>query len=892
MEIESIRVLRGANLWSNHTVIDVLLSVGATKLDRLTERIGAFKNVLPTKTYEEVYRASQEAVGNSGNELALLVAKLTAGIQVAIGSQVEVVRIRQTADPARFRVVVEYEEEDVAKQAAQLALRWLTSEQPVGAIETEIQKLRSLLQNVRLGPSTFSIVEAARKRSIPIRRLISDGNLVQLGQGKNQKRIWASETDQTSAIGEAIAQDKNLTKQLLASGGVPVPEGRVVDGADGAWKAAREIGLPVVVKPKGGNQGRGVSVNLREEEEIRQAFAVAAGEGGATIVEKYIAGDDYRFLVVGTRVVAAARRQPPIVVGDGRSSITQLVETANRDPRRGEDHATVLSKLRLDAIGLKVLEEQGLTATSIPELGQTVLLRRNANLSTGGSATDVTDEVAPELAARVVDAVQLVGLDVAGVDVITSRVDQPLEVSGGAIIEINAAPGLRMHLNPSYGKPRPVGEAIVATLFSPGTTGRIPIVAVTGTNGKTTTVRCVAHVLRGLGHSVGMTCTDGIYVNDRRIDTGDCSGPRSARAVLGHPLVDSAVLETARGGILREGLGFDQCDVAVVTNIAKGDHLGLGGIDTEEQLAKVKETIVRAVSPNGFAVLKASDPLVVPMAEHCPGSVIFFDRDSDHPVMAAHRAAKGRTVFVSGGEIVVAVGSRQIPVASVDKLPLTYGGRVGFQLDNLLAATAALWGLNVPLDVIRSRLEDFTSDVATVPGRFNIFETSGRTVISDYGHNSSALLALVEAIRRIPHKHRSIVYTAAGDRRDVDIIEQARIIGTHFDEVFLYEDKCTRDRPDGEVIRLMRSGLRGTMRVKSIHETRGERNAIEHALENLGRSDLLLCQIDQVDQALEWIERKLDELQIRWQARLGTASRLIRAAASDPAQVVFKLQSS
>jgi cyanophycin synthetase len=879
MEIESIRALRGINLWSNRTVIDALLETGHPNPNEVYARVRLLRGCLPPEVFERVQNAATVA-GACDRASAVIVAELALGLQSAVGSSLSVAEVHDTARRNRFRIIFEYEEEEVGKRALKLATDYCNSALEPALLEQELKQLRTFLQNVRFGPSTASIVEAARGRGIPVRRLIDDGNLVQLGHGKLQRRIWASETDQTGAVGEAIAQDKNLTKSLLAACGVPVPEGRVVQNADEAWTVAQVLGLPVVVKPKNGNQGRGVSVDLQTEEAVRAAYAAAVRESDTVMVERHVRGDDFRFLVVGERVIAVARRQPPIVVGDGRSSIAQLVEIANRDPRRGEDHSTVLSKLRLDAIGLKVLQEQRLTPETIPALGQAVVLRRNANLSTGGSATDVTDEVAPEVAARVVDAVRLVGLDVAGVDVVAPRVDQPLDMTGGVIVEVNAAPGLRMHLSPSFGKPRAVGAAITSSLFAPNQNGRVPIVMVTGTNGKTTTVRCIAHVLRGLGLTVGMTCTDGIYINDRRIDTGDCSGPRSARAVLGHPMVEAAVLETARGGILREGLGVDHCDVAVVTNIARGDHLGLGGINTEEQLAKVKETIVRAVAPTGHAVLKASDPLVVPMAKRCPGSVIYFERDGEHPIMAAHRRNNGRIVFAHDGHIVVAKGDEQLKVAAISQLPLTYGGRIGFQLDNLLAATAALWALNVAADTIRERLECFSSDVATLPGRFNIFETVGRTVISDYGHNSSALLALVEAIRLLPHKHRSIVYTAAGDRRDVDIIEQAQIIGSHFDEVFLYEDKCTRDRKDGEVIRLMREGLRSTIRAKRVHETRGERTAIENALEGLGRSGLLICQVDQVDEALEWIKNKLSELEARWTSRVGAGRQSVLLTSS------------
>lgn len=885
MDLESTRLLRGPNKWSNSTVIECLVDVSDSELT--THEVELFANHLPGTARTRILSALVGTpAGTLGPKLvATVIAELALAMEQTIGCHVSFREVHETNKDHGFRILVEYDEERVGVEAIKLALQLVATRASESLTET-IAHLNSLYQDVRLGPSTRAIVEAAQARNIPVKRL-NEGNLVQLGHGKFLRRIWASETDQTSAIGEAIAQDKLLTKAILAPCGVPVPEGQIVESASEAWQLAQKIRAPVVIKPKNGNQGRGVSCNLTTEESIRAAFEAAKREGDVVIVERYVTGLDYRFLVINGKLVAAARRQPPSVVGDGRHTIAELVAEANLDPRRGEDHATVLSKLKLDEIALDVLREQQLTPDHVPQPGQLVVLRRNANLSTGGSATDVTDEVAPEVTARVEEAAQLVGLDIAGIDVVAPCVDQPLEQSGGAIVEVNAAPGLRMHVAPSHGKPRAVGPAIVASLFAPESTGRVPIVAVTGTNGKTTTVRCMGHVLRGLGLKVGITCTDGIYLDDRRVDTGDCSGPRSARVVLSHPQVEAAVLETARGGILREGLGFDQCDVAIVTNIAKGDHLGMGGIETEQQLAAVKETIVRAVAKSGSAVLKAGDPLVAAMASQCPGRVVFFDRDGDHPVMVAHRRRGGCTVFVRDRQIVVAVGQQQWTIAAVDRLPLTYGGRIGFQIDNLLAVAAAAWALQVPRDVIRGGLESFSSDVSTVPGRFNLFETAGRTVISDYGHNASALLALVDAIRRMPHKRRSIVYTAAGDRRDIDIIEQAKIIGTHFDEVYLYEDKCTRGRRDGEVIRLMRLGLGDTIRAKRIHETRGERTAIESALERLERGDLLLCQVDQVEDALGWIEKKLTLLQSQWTNRAAGA-RISGYTASDLLSFVFR----
>jgi cyanophycin synthetase len=674
-----------------------------------------------------------------------------------------------------------------------------------------------------------------------------------LGYGSKQRRIWAAETDRTSAIAESIAQDKELTKSLLRAVGVPVPEGRPVDSAEEAWTAAQEIGVPVVVKPRKGNQGRGVSVRLTTREAVMAAYEIAVAQDGEVMVERQVEGCDFRLLVIGGRLIAAARRECPTVIGDGQHSITQLVELENQDPRRGEDHATSLSKMRLDAIGREMLTEQGLTVDTIPAKGQIVVLRRNANLSTGGNAVDVTDDVHPLVAERAIDAAAMVGLDVAGIDVITSRIDQPLDVTRGAIVEVNAAPGLRMHIEPSHGTPRPVGEAMINSIFPHGENGRIPIVAVTGTNGKTTTVRCVAHLLGQSGRRVGMTCTDGIYIENRRIDTGDCSGPKSARAILGNPRVDAAVLETARGGMLREGLGFDWCDVAIVTNVGEGDHLGLGGIATVEELARVKAMPIRRVSAQGAAVLNADDPLVVDMAKLCRGSVIFFSRNSESQVLRDHRAKGGKTVTVRDGNIIIAIGRDERRVARIADLPLTHGGRIGFQVDNLLASVAAGYALGISIDAIRTGIETFQSDLKTVPGRFNVVTHKGSTIILDYGHNASALLALGEAIEKMPHRRRKIVYTAAGDRRDEDILRQSQLIADFFHEIYIYEDQCTRGRADGEIMRIMREGFALGRGAPIVLQESGEFAAIDAAIASLKPGDLLLCQVDQVEEALDHV---------------------------------------
>lgn len=860
MEIRRVRALRGPNTWSRSTVLEVSVDLMNRKFP--VREIPGFETRL-RDWLPSVYAATCQTCAGTDKVDALgagtvahILERVTFTLENLAGSSVAFSKTVPAGEPGVYQVVVEYREEDVGRAAIEAAGRIIEAailDRPCDALE-EVRRLRSLDQQIRLGPSTGSIVRAARVRGIPSRRL-NDGSLIQLGWGCRQRRILAAETDRTSAIGESIAQDKELTKQLLRSIGVPVPAGRTVKDADEAWAAACDIGVPVVVKPQYGNQGRGVAVNLTTREQVFAAYEAARQEGSSILVERFAPGCDHRLLVIGNTVVAAARREPPLVVGDGVRTVEQLVEHTNADPRRGEDHATALSKLRLDSIGLAVLAEQGYTPASVPPAGTTVVLRRNANLSTGGAATDVTDKVHPSVAALAVDAARIVGLDIAGVDAVCVDIGRPLEEQQGIIVEVNAAPGLRMHLEPSGGRPRPVGEAIVSTMFEAGDNGRIPVVAVTGTNGKTTTTRLVGHLLRAAGKCVGLTCTDGIYIDGRRIDADDCSGPKSARAVLLHPRVDAAVFETARGGILREGLGFDMCDAAIVTNIGEGDHLGMAGIDTPEQLAAVKRTIVENVAPGGYAILNAADPLTVAMAPYCPGSAIFFARDASHPLIAAHRARGGRAVFVHNDAVCQADGTWEGRIAPLSAIPLTHEGKVGFQVENVLAAVAAAWAVGVPVEAMRTGLATFVNDSRHTPARFNVVQFRGATLVVDYGHNADALLALIEAISRIPHDRRLVVYTAAGDRRDVDIVRQAEIIGNAFDEVIIYEDKCTRGRDDGVVVGLMRQGLARASRLSSLFETRGEFRAIEAGLERLRSGDLILLQADQIEPALKFIEQ-------------------------------------
>ena len=867
MEFRKVLALRGPNVWANFPVLEAWVELGTYKDCSSDEQPGfndRLTSWLPTMVE---HRCSEGVRGGfferlrRGTYPAHILEHITLEIMSLAGSEVGYGRTRSTSEDGVYKVAIEYEEEPFGRRALEVGRELFLAaihDRPLD-VSAEVAKLRDLLHEVRLGPSTGAIVKAAKERGIPVRRM-NASSLVQLGWGVNQRRIQTAETDRTGAIAEGIAQDKELTRALLAPIGVPVPKGRSVASAEDAWVAAEDIGVPVVVKPQHGNQGRGVATNLHSRDQVVAAYASARAQSSdhSVIVEKFAPGDDYRVLVVGDKVVAASRREPAHVVGDGLNSVAGLLVAKNADPRRGDGHATSLSKIKLDEIAVCVLADQGLEPDSVPVEGRKVLIRRNANLSTGGTAEDVTDRVHPEVAARCVEAARMVGLDIAGIDVVTRDIGRSLESQGGVIVEVNAGPGLRMHLEPSSGMPRSVGRDIIEMMFPEGHDGRVPVVAVTGTNGKTTVTRFIAHLLRSTGKTVGMTCTEGIYIDERRIESGDCSGPASGTAILMNPSVEAAVLETARGGVLRAGLAFDQCDVAVVTNIGQGDHLGLNDIHDVETLAKVKRTIVDVVKPGGAAVLKADDPLTVAMAKHCPGSVIYFAQDGDDPTIAAHLLGGGRAAFVRGEAIILADGARETKVASLADIPLTHGGRIGFQVENTLAAAAAGWSLGMSMESLRDGLETFAAEMDTVPGRFNLLEVRGATVILDYGHNVSALESLLEAIEPFPHDRRTAVYSAAGDRRDEDLVRQGELLGEAFDRVVLYEDQYVRGRQPGEIMRLFRQGLASGTRVRAIEDSFGALKAVEQVLRSSRPGDLLVIQADDIDTTMNFIQSYLE----------------------------------
>lgn len=855
MRLSHIRALRGPNLWSRHVAIEVIV-----QCDELESDISTMPHFEPALRERFPALEALRALGaNPHIPMAHAFEIAALSLQAVAGCPVTFSRTRPTLELGVYQVVIEYSEEEVGRLALQHALDLCHSAANNSFFDTQtaLAELRSLDEDLRLGPSTGAIVAAAIRRGIPWRRLTT-GSMVQLGWGKYQRRILAAETDQTSAVSETIAQDKDLTKSLLHTIGVPVPQGRPVTDAEDAWQAAQEIGAAVAVKPQYGSQGRGVAVNLDTRKQVMAAWHAAAQISTPVLVERYITGHDYRLLVVGDKLIAAARRDPPHVFGDGQHSIQVLVEQINRDPHRSDGHATSLSKIRLDDIALATLDKQAYTLDSIPKMGVRVNLRNNANLSTGGTATDVTEDVHPEIAARAIDAAKMIGLDVCGVDILCDSIHLPLEQQGGGVVEVNAAPGLRMHLSPSFGKPRDVGSAIIDMIFPAKTAVRIPIIAVAGTNGKTTTVRLSSHLLQQQGWCVGMTNSDGVYINQQQIDSGDCSGPKSARNLLAHPMLDAAVLETARGGLLREGLAFDKCDVAIVTNIGIGDHLGLNYIHTLDELAVVKRIIVENVASHGSAVLNAADPIVAKMSSACPGKSIFFSRNKNNSIIIAQIARGQRVLYCEAEHIIAQIGKSKT-YFSMSDIPLTMNGKLGFQLDNVMAAIGAVWALGIDWETVRRGLANFINDPHTAPGRFNLFSYRGARIIADYGHNPDAMLALVEAVAALPAQRLHVVISGAGDRRDEDLRQQTQILGAAFDHVILYQDQCQRGRDLGVVMALLREGLTGATRTSQITEIDGEFAAIDFALSQVRAGDLCLILIDQVEAALTHIAQRVAE---------------------------------
>jgi cyanophycin synthetase len=884
LKIIETRVYRGPNYWSYDPTIKLVVDLGvleAFPTNKIPGFTDALLSMLPGVGLHSCSTGQRGGftqrlrdgtwVGHVAEHIALQLQR-DAGTEVGRG------KTRGTGEPGRYHVVYSYAEESVGLAAGRMAVRLvnhLVEPSPHFNLATEFEQLVLLAERAAFGPSTQALLDEASLRDIPWIRL-NDQSLVQLGHGVHQKRIRATMTSNTSSLGVDIASDKKLTNKLLAGTGVPVPRADVVRNADEAAAAAARIGYPVAVKPLDGNHGRGVILNLADEAAVRDGYAIARKESrnGGVVVESFMTGNDYRCLVIDGTLRAVAQRIPAHVDGDGRQTLTELIDATNADPRRGIGHEKVLTRIGVDDESIAYAAEQGFALTDVPPAETRVFLKRTGNMSTGGISIDRTEEIHPENAEIAELAARVVGLDIAGIDFICPDISLPVRETGGGIVEVNAAPGFRMHTHPTEGEAQYVAKPVIDMLFPPGSAARIPIVAVTGSNGKTTTVRMISHILKGMGRKVGMTSTDGIVVDGRLIRRGDMSGPRSASTVLQNPNVEMAVFEVARGGILREGLGYDRNDVAVVLNVT-GDHLGLGGITSMRQLAAVKQVLVEAVPRDGTAVLNADDPLVAAMGRHCSGSVIYFSMDPNNESIRRQASRGRRAVTIEPGRngdmIVLRQGRKNLPLVWTHLLPATFEGRARMNVQNALAAAAATWAAGAHLHDVRQGLRTFTTSYFMAPGRLNMFELDGYRVVVDYAHNAPAVSALGEFVERLAEPsasgrgalvtgQRIGVVATAGDRRDDDIRELGRIAATYFDTIIVREDANNRGRKVGGTAALIEQGVREAMaggaRVANVETVLDEMDATRHALDMGHEGDVVVVCVDHANAVWKELQRR------------------------------------
>ena len=868
-------VYRGPHYYSHTPMVRIMLDLGtleewpSSRLPGFTDRLVEILPGLERHGCSLKRRGGFISRMRDGTWLGHISEHVALELQSMAGPRVTRGKTRSVKGrPGVYNVMFAYLDEGVALLAGRIALELVNSLLPddlqgvkgldrvyeIGGafdFEARMEALRRLVRRRDYGPTTQSLVDEARRRGIPVMRL-SEGSLIQLGHGRYQQRIRASISGRTSQLAVDAAGDKDFTKKLLGDSGIPVPRGVVVRDVEEAVREARRLRYPLVTKPLDGNHGRGVTIAIRDEEQLRFGFAQAQREAKgrrSVIIEEYFEGNDHRILVIDGKVVAVAERVPAHVVGDGVRTIAQLVDEVNKDPRRGEGHEKVMTRIKIDSHVTEYLARSGLKVDSVPEAGRIVYLRATANLSTGGTAVDRTNQIHFDNAEFARRAALVVGLDIAGIDFIAPDISKSVRETGGGIIEVNAAPGFRMHLDPSEGAPRDVARAVIDMLFPRGSRARVPIIAITGTNGKSTTGRMVKHVVRYTGCTVGLTSTSGVYVNDVLISEGDATGPRSARMVLRDPTVEVAVLETARGGLLREGLAFDHSDIGAVLNVAP-DHLGLKGIETVEDLAEVKALIIETVKRDGTAVLNADDPLTVKMAQRTRARVIWFSLKggADMPAFLRRHIEDGGPAVVrepgeEGGMIVYYDRGLREGVMRAGDIPATLHGMAAFNIANALATIAICIAHDIPILTIRSALSSFQSSFEQNPGRLNVHDAHGFRVILDYAHNAAGLEALGDVVNGLRHRHkRSLgVLSIPGDRRDEDILGLGRIAGAIFDELFFREDPGNRGRPRGEVMNLLEQGaIEGGASPDRIHLIPTEAGATEAALMAARPGDLVV----------------------------------------------------
>lgn len=816
MKILGIQVLRGPNIWSINRKKLIQMRLDLEDLEQKpTNLIPGFKEGLE-QLIPSIYshRCSKGVPGGflsrveEGTWMGHVIEHIALEIQTLAGMDTGFGRTRQTKTEGIYNVVFSYLEEKAGIFAAESAVR--IAEALIAGKEYDlngdIQQMRELRESERLGPSTGSIVDEAIARDIPWIRL-NKSSLVQLGYGKNQVRFRATMTERTSSIAVDIAGDKDETKRLLNDAAIPVAKGVTVTTLDDVYSAIKNVGFPLVFKPLDGNHGKGATINVKTEPEAVAAFHYAKQYSRRIIVERFITGHDFRVLVIDHKMVAAALRVPAHVKGNGKNTIQELIDKENEDPRRGYGHENVLTEITVDRDTEDLLEKKGYTLTTVAPKGEIVYLKSTANLSTGGTSIDVTDQVHPQNVFNCERISRIVGLDICGIDIMAQNLTEPLTETGGVILEVNAAPGFRMHLAPSEGLPRNVAAPVIDMLYPPGKSARIPIIAVTGTNGKTTTTRLIAHIVKNNGNRVGFTTSDGIYVQNTLLMKGDTTGPFSAEFILKDPTVEVAVLETARGGILRSGLGFNKCDIGVVTNIQE-DHLGLSDIHNLDDLTRVKAVVIGAVKRNGWAVLNADNSYCLKVAETADCNISYFSMDEKNPVIKEHCKKGGIAAIYENGYITIKKGDWKIRVEKATHIPLTFNASVNFMIQNVLAATLTtfLWGYKT--EDIRTSLTTFIPSAAHTPGRMNIFKFKDFKVLVDFAHNPDGFNGIKDYLATVEATEHVGVISGTGDRRDEDIIETARISARMFDKVYICQEKYLRGRSQQELIDLLLIGLK------------------------------------------------------------------------------------
>lgn len=862
MKIEKIQVLRGPNIWSitRKKLIQMRLDLEETehqptnKIDGFRERI---EQLLPSLIS---HRCSEGCVGGffkrveMGTWMGHVIEHIALEIQTLAGMDVGFGRTRETKTPGVYNVVFNYREEQAGIFAAEESVR-IAEALMAGTeydIDVCIHHLKELRESERLGPSTGSIVEEAASRRIPWIRL-GKNSLVQLGYGINQQRFQATITGNTSSIAVDIACNKELTKKMLEDAAIPVPSGSLVVDEEGLDLAIRKIGYPIVIKPLDGNHGKGASINVNDFETAVVGLTYAQQYSRKVIVEKYITGFDFRVLVINHKMVAAARRVPAHVVGDGELNIQALIDKENTDPRRGYGHENVLTEIDVDKDTNELLEKLNYTLETVPQKGELVYLKSTANLSTGGTSIDVTDMIHPENVQMAERVSRIIGLDVCGIDIMAENLTQPLKESGGAILEVNAAPGFRMHLAPSEGLPRNVAAPVVDMLYPQGKEFRIPIIALTGTNGKTTTTRILAHIVKNNGKRVGFTTSDGIYIQNTLLQKGDTTGPQSAEFILKDPTVEFAVLETARGGILRSGLGFGTCDIGVLTNI-KEDHLGISDIHNLKDLTKVKRVVLDSVKKDGWCVLNADDEYSMRLADDLKSKVALFSLDENNPHIKRFAKEGKITCVYEEGFVTIKKGEWKIRIERVKNIPITMEGKAKFMIANVLAASLAAYVYGFEIPNIALALTTFIPSAQLTPGRMNIFNFKNFKVLIDFAHNPAGYEAVEDYLKNVEANKKIGIISGVGDRRDNDIREIGKIAGRMFDHIIVRNEKHLRGRAEEEINGLIIEGIQEANRSISYECIPKEIDALKHAMSLAEEGTFITALSDGINNAIELVQ--------------------------------------